>query len=71
LTTAPDPADPATLVRTQVKTERGDYRGFYANVRDAIRGEEKLAVPPEAGFAAIKLIELARQSSAEGRTITL
>ena len=38
LTVAPNPADPDKLVERQVKTELGDYRGFYANVRDAILG---------------------------------
>ena len=41
---APVPADPGKLVRTKVKTELGDYRGYYANVRDAINGVAKLAV---------------------------
>ena len=38
------PADPAMLVEHQVKTELGDYRGFYANVRDAVLGTAPLAV---------------------------
>ncbi len=38
LTVAPVPADPGTVRRTKVKTELGDYRGYYANVRDAING---------------------------------
>ena len=36
LTVAPNPADPGMLVKSEVKTLPGDYRGFYANVRDAI-----------------------------------
>jgi len=66
LTVAPNPADPGILVTCEVKTERGDYRGFYANVRDAILGTAPLAVTPEDGFRVIRLLELARQSSAEG-----
>jgi predicted dehydrogenase len=69
LTVAPNPADPATLITRQVKTERCDYRGFYANVRDAILGASPLAVTPEDGFRVIRLLELARQSSTEGRTL--
>ena len=38
LTVASNPAAPERLVESQVKTELGDYRGFYANVRDAILG---------------------------------
>ena len=69
LTVAPNPADPATLVTSQVKTERCDYRGFYANVRDAILGTSPLAVTPEDGYRVVRLLELARESSAEGRTL--
>ena len=52
-----------------VMTEPGDYRPFYANVRDAVNGAAELAVPAEAGLDAIRLLELARQSSVEGRTL--
>jgi predicted dehydrogenase len=69
LTVAPDPANPDTLVTRQVKTELGDYRGFYANVRDAILGAAPLAVTPDDGFRVIRLLELARESSKEGRTL--
>jgi len=69
LTLAPNPADPRTLVTHEVQTEPGDYRGFYANVRDAIRGTASLAVTPEAAYRTIKLLELARQSSESGRTL--
>ena len=69
LAVAPDPAEPGILVRTKVKTELGDYRGFYANVRDAILGTEKLAVSSEDGFRVIRLLEMARESSAEERTL--
>ena len=69
LTVAPVLADPAMLVRTRVKTEPGDYRGYYANVRDAILGVAKLAVMPEDGYRTVKLLEMARESWAEGRTL--
>ena len=69
LTVAPVPEDPAMLVEHQVKTELGDYRGFYANVRDAILGAAPLAVTPEDGYRVIKLLELARISSTEARTL--
>jgi predicted dehydrogenase len=69
LTVAPNSAAPETLVNSQVKTELGDYRGFYANVRDAILGAAPLALTAEDGFRVIRLLELARQSSAEGRTL--
>jgi scyllo-inositol 2-dehydrogenase (NADP+) len=69
LTVAPVPADPATLNRTKVKTELGDYRGYYANVRDAINGAAKLAVTPEDGYRTVRLLEMARKSSLEERTL--
>ncbi|MDP9039657.1 MAG: Gfo/Idh/MocA family oxidoreductase [Acidobacteriota bacterium] len=69
LTVAPEPADPGMLVTRQVKTERGDYRGFYANVRDAVLGTAELAVTPEDGYRVIRLLELARVSSEKGCTV--
>jgi scyllo-inositol 2-dehydrogenase (NADP+) len=69
LTVAPVPADPAMLVERQVKTEPGDYRAFYANVRDAILGTAPLAVTPEDGYRVTKLLEMARESSAAGCTL--
>ena len=69
LTVAPVPSDPAMLVEHQVKTEPGDYRGFYANVRDAILGTAPLAVTPEDGYRVVRLLEMARESSAKGCTL--
>jgi predicted dehydrogenase len=69
LTVASVPADPGTLARTRVKTELGDYRLYYANVRDAINGVAKLAVTAEDGWRVVKLLEMARESSAEGKTL--
>jgi len=69
LTLAPDPGDPRSLVTHEVETEPGDYRGFYVNVRDAIRGVDTLAVTAEDGYRTIKLLELARESSAAERTM--
>jgi scyllo-inositol 2-dehydrogenase (NADP+) len=69
LAVAPDPADPTTVVSSPVKTELGDYRSYYANVRDAINGTAPLDATPEDGYRVIRLLELARQSSAEGRTL--
>jgi scyllo-inositol 2-dehydrogenase (NADP+) len=71
LTVAPVPSDPGTLIKSVVKTQKGDYRGFYANVRDAINGVDEQAVPAKDGYRVIKLLEMARVSSAEGRTLTV
>ena len=71
LTVAPVLSEPGTLQRTKVKTLPGDYRGFYASVRDAVNGDAELAVPSWAGREVIRLLELARVSSAEGRTLAV
>jgi predicted dehydrogenase len=69
LTVAPVLADPVMLAHTKVKTELGDYRLYYANVRDAINGVAKLAVTAEDGYRVVKLLEMARESSAAGKTL--
>jgi scyllo-inositol 2-dehydrogenase (NADP+) len=69
LTVAPDPADPGTLTHARIRTELGDYRLYYANVRDAINGTAELLVKPEDGFRVIRLLEMARESSSSGRTL--
>ena len=69
LVIAPVPADPAMLVEQQIKTEPGDYRRFYANVRDAILGKAQLAVTAEDGYRVTKLLEMARVSSRQGSTL--
>ena len=71
LTVAPDPAEPGQLERTRVETERGDYRGFYASVRDAILGVAPLQVSSEDGYRVVRLLEMARESSAAGRTVAV
>ncbi|HEY1744580.1 MAG TPA: Gfo/Idh/MocA family oxidoreductase [Granulicella sp.] len=71
LTVAPNPADPGTLTRTPIKTELGDYRGYYANVRDAINGKTQLEVKPEDAYRVIRLLEMARESSSEARTLSV
>ncbi len=53
----------------RVRTERGDYRGFYDNVRDVLLGRAELEVKPEQAWRTTRLIELARESSGQGRRI--
>ena len=53
----------------KVKTERGDYRGFYANVRDAIEKGSPLEVTPEQALRTMRGILLAHKSSREGRRV--
>jgi scyllo-inositol 2-dehydrogenase (NADP+) len=53
----------------KVRTERGDYRGFYANVRDAIEKKAALDVPPEQFLRTQRALLLAHKSSREGRVV--
>ena len=53
----------------KVKTERGDYRGFYANVRDAIEKRAPLEVTPEQALRTMRAVMLAHKSSKERRTV--
>jgi scyllo-inositol 2-dehydrogenase (NADP+) len=55
--------------KRRIRTERGDYRGFYANIRDALLGKAELAVRPEHAWRTARLIELARESSGQGRRL--
>jgi scyllo-inositol 2-dehydrogenase (NADP+) len=54
----------------KVKTDRGDYRGFYENVRDAIATKSPLAVTPEQALRTMRAIILAHKSSREKRTVS-
>lgn len=53
----------------RVKTERGDYRGFYANVRDAVEKKAALDVTPEQALRTMRALMLAHKSSQEKRTV--
>jgi predicted dehydrogenase len=57
------------MVSETLPTEAGDYRLFYANVRDAIRGTAALAVTPGQALDVIRLLELAAESSRQRRTL--
>jgi predicted dehydrogenase len=69
LTTALQRTEPIKLERSDYPTLAGDYRLFYASVRDAIHGDAALAVPASAGSRTIRLLELAVQSSQEQRSL--
>ncbi len=53
----------------KVETERGDYRGFYANVRDAIEKKAPLDVTPEQFLRTQRGLLLAHKSSREQRVV--
>src|SRR5580692_66531 len=59
------------LTQRRVPSLNCDYRDFYANLRDVILGKAKLAVSPEWALDVMRLLELARQSSQERRTVSV
>ena len=53
----------------RIKSEIGDYRGYYQNVYESILGQANLAVTPEQAAKVIYLIEMALKSTQERRTL--
>jgi scyllo-inositol 2-dehydrogenase (NADP+) len=53
----------------KIQTERGDYRGFYANVRDAMEKRAALDVPPEQFLRTQRALLLSHKSSRERRVV--
>src|SRR3954447_5848016 len=53
----------------KIQTERGDYRGFYANVRDAMEKKAALDVPPEQFLRTQRALLLSHKSSRERRVV--
>lgn len=68
LYTLADPSKPIT-----VPTLKGAYKDWFINVADAVRSGDpsRLQVTPEQAALTIQVIEVAMQSSKEGRTIKL
>jgi predicted dehydrogenase len=58
-----------TFTERRIPSANSDYRDFYANLRDAILGKAELAVSTEWALDVMRLLELARQSSNERRTV--
>jgi scyllo-inositol 2-dehydrogenase (NADP+) len=54
-----------------IASERGDYRAFYSGLARAIAGEGPVPVDPADAVAGLRLIEAARESAREGRTMAL
>ncbi|MGR6805804.1 oxidoreductase [Sphaerotilus natans] len=47
----------------------GDYRAYYAGIRDALRGRAPNPVPPREALAVMALMDCVTRSAAEGRTL--
>ncbi|MDO5664734.1 MAG: oxidoreductase [Bacteroidia bacterium] len=58
-------------IQGKVESEHGDYREYFVNLRDAILGKAEIAVKPEEARNVMMIIELAFQSNAEKRTVSL
>ena len=61
--------DGKLISRPHPTVESPTYKAFYAQFAQAVKGEAEVHVKPEDARAVIRLIELAKQSSNEGRTI--
>lgn len=62
--------DGTNVTERRIPSGTGDYRDFYANVRDAILGKAALAVTPQYALNVMRALELSRKSSEQGRTIS-
>ena len=71
LTTTADNREPIQLATRRIPTLPGDYRNFYAAVRDALLGKENDAVTGQDGLRAVRILEMARESSDAGRTLAV
>lgn len=60
----------STESRTQ-PTRVGDYAAYYAAIRDAILGSGPNPVTPEQAVELMELLDLGRQSAAEGRALAV
>jgi predicted dehydrogenase len=61
--------DGATGASRVIKTARGDQRGYYAAVREALHRRAPNPVPPEQGATVMAIIEAAFRSDKEGRRV--
>lgn len=71
-----EPAQYGTLIasdgsRQPVSSERGDYRRFYSGVAQAIAEQEPPQISPADALAVMRVIELARRSAIERRSLPL
>ena len=55
---------------TEIAPPAGDWRGYYAAIRDAVRGERQPPVTPAQATTVMSIIEAGLQSAAERRVVT-
>ncbi|HKV25392.1 MAG TPA: Gfo/Idh/MocA family oxidoreductase [Candidatus Acidoferrum sp.] len=58
------------IVQKRVPSAGSDFRDFYGNLRDALLGKAEVTVTPEYALDVMRLLELARRSSGERRTLS-
>jgi predicted dehydrogenase len=58
-----------SIVSQSIKPIPGDYRLYYAGIRDCLLGKAPAPVPPLAAWRVARLLELARASSEQRREI--
>jgi predicted dehydrogenase len=58
-----------TVATSPIATTPGDYRLFYANLRDAILRKAPIEVTPEQILNVMKVLELAQESNRNRRTV--
>jgi predicted dehydrogenase len=63
--------DGATAAENETPIPAGDYRRFYAQLRDAVHGAGSNPVPAAQALAVTAVVETARRSAAEGRALPL
>jgi scyllo-inositol 2-dehydrogenase (NADP+) len=56
-------------VSTPIRTEAGDYREYYINIRDALHGNAALAVTPLQAWKTMRVLEMAAESGRTGCTV--
>lgn len=61
--------DGANMTESRVRPAAVDYRDYYANVRDVLLGRAAPAVSVEQALDLMRTLELARESSAQRRTM--
>jgi predicted dehydrogenase len=62
--------DGTNVTEQRIPSATGDYRDFYANVRDTILGKAAFAVTPQHALDVMRALELSRESSERGCTIS-
>jgi predicted dehydrogenase len=61
--------DGTTAAKLMIRASRGDQRGYYVALREAVKGRKPNPVPPQQGATVMAIIEAALRSEADGRRV--